>query len=452
MNREKAWKYMGIFLAVMLLFTGISRAADSFTVAQVRVKSPGKQMMTHTAAGSGTIVGAKERAVFVESGQKIFESYVKAGGYVKKGEILFTVDLDFLQEQIDACKNEEKRQRMANTDAAEQKKQKERQEQAAIQWAEEDYARAREKSAAAVQTAWEERDAAAERLEEYRNTRQDFVNENAVGEEDLTAQLEEELRAKERALEASILENREMEAQAARSLEDAQMAPAKDHTLEMAEMELQEKVEKLERLQKLYEAGGNIYAPADGTVTEILLHAGEVSGEGAALLLAEGGDSCQFLAFVKGEEEDYVTVGSSISLEGTKELEKLKDLSVESIQTAVNENGESVKELTVLLPEGAGKIGQRAEYVVSKEAGNAELCVPLAALHQENQQYFVYVLEENAGILGKEWVARALQVTVEDRNESVAALSSSALSSQAKVIIETDRAIEDGSRVRLMEE
>ena len=42
-------------------------------------------------------------------------------------------------------------------------------------------------------------------------------------------------------------------------------------------------------------------------------------------------------------------------------------------------------------------------------------------------------------------------MTVEDKNESLAALENGVLSGDQQIVIETDRFIEDGSRVRLGE-
>ena len=94
MGRKKAIKLFGIFLILMLLFTILSRSADSLTIARVQVRSPGKQVITHTVSGSGTVTSETEEAVFVLANQKIKKVYIKEGSRVQKGDVLFEVDLD----------------------------------------------------------------------------------------------------------------------------------------------------------------------------------------------------------------------------------------------------------------------------------------------------------------------------------------------------------------------
>ena len=54
-------------------------------------------------------------------------------------------------------------------------------------------------------------------------------------------------------------------------------------------------------------------------------------------------------------------------------------------------------------------------------------------------------------MLGEVQVARKVDVAVEEKNETQAALRTGALSADQKVITASDRELEDGSRVRLQE-
>ncbi|MEF2653586.1 MAG: hypothetical protein U0M37_05220, partial [Blautia sp.] len=64
---------------------------------------------------------------------------------------------------------------------------------------------------------------------------------------------------------------------------------------------------------------------------------------------------------------------------------------------------------------------------------------------------FVYVTDKENTILGEQLVARKVEVTVRDKNNSYAALEEGSLSSEQQVIISTDREISEGSPVRLQE-
>ena len=55
--------YWQDFLSLMLLFTFLSRAADSVNVAQVETKTAQNQVITHEVTGTGKVMGTRERAV-----------------------------------------------------------------------------------------------------------------------------------------------------------------------------------------------------------------------------------------------------------------------------------------------------------------------------------------------------------------------------------------------------
>ena len=78
--------------------------------------------------------------------------------------------------------------------------------------------------------------------------------------------------------------------------------------------------------------------------------------------------------------------------------------------------------------------------------------MPLTALYEENSKYFVYVIEDADSVLGTVKKVRKISVEVEEKNETTAALKSGVLSKDQQVVVDTDREIQEGSRVRLNEE
>lgn len=79
MRREKLLKWIAVFFCAMLLFTFLSRAADSVSVARVQASTIQNQMITHQVSGSGTIEGTQEEAVFTLENQKVAQVLVQAG-------------------------------------------------------------------------------------------------------------------------------------------------------------------------------------------------------------------------------------------------------------------------------------------------------------------------------------------------------------------------------------
>lgn len=83
-KQRKLVKWIVIFFAAMLVFTFLSRAADSLNVANVDTKKMQNQVIAHNVKGTGRVEGTKEQAVFVLAGQKVEQVFAKEGQNVKK--------------------------------------------------------------------------------------------------------------------------------------------------------------------------------------------------------------------------------------------------------------------------------------------------------------------------------------------------------------------------------
>lgn len=114
-------KIMGMFagfLVMMLLFTLLSRAADSMTIVRVTVKKTERGKIPHQVTGTGKVVQNREQAVSTLPGQVVKSIYVEEGTQVKKGDILFEVDMESLQEQILNQKQEMQKADLQSQDRA----------------------------------------------------------------------------------------------------------------------------------------------------------------------------------------------------------------------------------------------------------------------------------------------------------------------------------------------
>lgn len=105
----------------MLCFTVLSRAADQMSVAVVSTSRPENRMITHEVRASGKIVQNQELAVTTEPNQRVKTLYVSEGDRVKKGDLLFEVDMTVLEEQILNQQQEMEKQNLTVSDAKSQK-------------------------------------------------------------------------------------------------------------------------------------------------------------------------------------------------------------------------------------------------------------------------------------------------------------------------------------------
>ena len=87
MDRKKVIGIFSGFLAVMLLFTILSRAVTGASMARVETVKIKTGTIDHKVTGSGRVEAGKEIAVYTESGQRVKEIFVREGQSVEAGEV-----------------------------------------------------------------------------------------------------------------------------------------------------------------------------------------------------------------------------------------------------------------------------------------------------------------------------------------------------------------------------
>ncbi len=123
--QEAAKRLLIGFFVLMLLLTGISRAADSVTVARVKAARIKSGVLNHIISGEGAIEAEAERYLGLYEGARVLEIAVKEGQQVEEGELLFTYDLqelenirENLQRQLIIAKLSLEKERLAHEPAA----------------------------------------------------------------------------------------------------------------------------------------------------------------------------------------------------------------------------------------------------------------------------------------------------------------------------------------------
>ncbi len=99
-EKQKIWKLTGAFFAAMAAFTLLSRAAYQHGIAVVATQAPAGGTISHQVVLTGKTVQNQEQAVTTEAGLRIAGVYVNEGQQVKQGDVLFSLDLDYLDEEI----------------------------------------------------------------------------------------------------------------------------------------------------------------------------------------------------------------------------------------------------------------------------------------------------------------------------------------------------------------
>ena len=565
--KKKIIQMLGGFLALMLLFTMLSRAADSVGIPRVDVVTAQKMSITHKVTAEGKVEQNRELAVSTEPNQLVKAIYVREGQQVEKGELLFELDMDELKEQILLAKQELEKQALQTGDSqsaqdvAAQRKAVEQQQAAS------NYADAKSQADKAVEKAKQELEAAKKALEEYVSKMSDGTEKDSVEAElkkaagekekaceqakkeyqELERELEEkisealtqaeaaeaartdtegqteegaaaegagsldsrkietELRnqyqsaltaAKEKADNAEkemqnaelVLEeyqanrtaqekteNQTSKAQLKEAVQEKQAAyeeavedrssslrsaessvagasvpDARDSTVAIAGIEREQKELELSKLEALEAAQGKVTAPVRGVVTKIMLTTGDRTPDGTAVLLADLSSGARFAAQVPKEQEKYIARKDEAVLTTGNNGKQITGLEISSVR--VSEENPDMLDVTIDLAADTLEMGVAATMEVSRKSGTYQSCLPLSAIHYDNNQAYVLVAEESETVLGSEMTARRVDVTIEDKNEQYAALQEGVLTSEQKVVKGSDRSVEPGGRIRLAEE
>lgn len=309
------------------------------------------------------------------------------------------------------------------------------------------YSQQKEQAQKAVQAASQALDEANAALNTYEASK-DQEAEN--GEDTKKQQLLANVQETKDAYDAAVAAQQQGNKAAARQVEDANTPKGSDSTAEINEITEQQQELAISKLEELEAAGGEVKAPVSGIVTKINIITGERTPDGTAVMMAEDAAGTKLSFLVSKEQEKYVSKGDAVSILPSGSQNAITDYTVSSVEKDSEET--DMIRVTVNLPKGALEIGTAAEVEITKQSENYTQTIPLQAVYEDMGRNYVLVVQETSGILGTEYQASRVDVTVLDKNDTIAALQDGSLSSDQMVIVSADRVIQDGSRVRLDED
>lgn len=474
--KKIAIKCFTIFLVIMFLCTVISRVADSLTVAKVTAETASAKKIEHIVEAEGMVEKNRELAVLTESDLLVKTVYVGEGEKVEENAVLAEIDVTQLEEVMQGIRNEIKVMELQNQQAKKTEENAQTSKETSQNRAKEDYNRTVQENSAMLQKAQKELEAAKEALNAYQKTTEKqitnknlqqtqsegeakeksvssensqatptLVAQSQVSEESQLESLQAEIKRAQEAYDGAKTSYEQALREAVRQVEDAENAlVSQDASVEVNNISIEEKKGKLEKLEKIRQAEGKITAPVSGVITQSFLSVGQKTTDTACFTMADISSGMRFVAEICKEDAKYVQVGSKVTLKTAGN--SMKDLKVESLEK--NEDNENLK-VTVLLTSDKISIGDSATMTIVNQSELYDTAVPYSAIHSEDDRNYIYVAEQEETILGKEYIARAIEVEILDKNEKYAALSAQAIDLETKIITDSDRYIEAGSRVRL---
>lgn len=441
---SRALRALAAFFIIMMIFTVVSRVTSSLTMAWVTAERPAERKIEHNVYAEGSVEKNREFAVLTESGILVKTVCVVPGQKVAQGETLAELDKEHLAEQIQRLREEIEILRLTGESAARAQQAERRAQQTAKTRAVEDAQLALGDAQALYEAAAAEHISASDAYHSYESAHVADAGDEAVYAQLLA--LQETMKAKQAACDDAFRRLRDAQLAAERAKADANVEDGADDSAGIQAIRMEQKERELAGLEELQQAGGVVTAPADGIVTEVYLATGQMTTETAAVTMADPSSGLRYQAQVGRQDAAYVSVGAGVTLE--KNSRKYEGLTIDVVQN--NEDGSCT--VTVNLDaETPLSIGDTASMEIRQVSGPYRTVVPAGALHVENGNYYVYVVEEEAGVIGKQYQLRRVDVRVRDQNHLYAALEEGALSSESLVVTDCDRYVEAGSRVRLRE-
>lgn len=457
MDRKKIAKIFGGFLAVMLMFTIVSRAVSGAAMARVETVRMATGTIKHEVTGNGRVEAGREVAVYTETGQRVKEICVQEGDAVKRGDVLFTLDMDKLNEQIAETQQEMEKIKLQSEDVQNAKALEQQNQQTAKQRAQEDYNQAVSQGDATVTEAKRAWDEAEQALQNFINSSADAgegsegdASGDAAERETQKAALEQAAAEAKAAYDAAVSSRIDNIRTAARALEDAAMAKSTpDSTAKQNDITRQQQELALDKLIALKDAGGEVKSTVDGIVTQVVVTTGDLTSDGAAVRLADTSEGGRLTVSVDKSYLEYLAIGSPVDLQPVGSKNVISDYTISSMTK--NTQDDNLMDVTIDLPKGVIETGTFVDATIAPKSENYTTVIPLQALRGSQNEYYVLILEEEQGVMGSELVVKRLDVEVVDKDSTSAALQEGLLTGEQEIISNSSRIIQEGSKVRRME-
>lgn len=208
------------------------------------------------------------------------------------------------------------------------------------------------------------------------------------------------------------------------------------------ELDLVRAEKELARITELEAASGRVCAETEGVVAEVSVKPGKtVTGEE---IVAIGDGRLAFSGTVEKKLGEFLKPGTKLELQ-YGESRKVYEAVVETVDylSAGDRAG-----FTAAIGEDAGILGASASFRLGLQSGQYDQVIPIAALRQESDGYFVLITKSEKTILGEELVAEKVPVELLEKSSSQAAVRG-AFTISDRLITSSTRIIEAGDRIRI---
>lgn len=400
MSKYKSIKIIAYFLLAMLLLTFLSRFSDSLTIARITTDKVESNTINHDIVSEGILYSSNEKAIATVSEIIINSVDVSVGQSVNIGDTLFSLSMDSIEQAISTYQK-----------TVDDKNK-------SVKRAEEDYNMAVTNQNNIINSARNDMDNAKIQLDnasldEYEMLNQDYLSKKSI-------------------YESAVNDKEKVLTDSKRVLEDAQ------------NVDVSRENDKLNKLISIKNDEGKIKADQKGIISKVNIEQGSVTSDMTAMCMSINGSQNKLTIEVDKNEQKYLTVGQKVNVELSNAF--VDNATIESISQS--KELQDMLSVVIQLPIGEGNVGESASVKISSESKKYQCCIPIEALHQDGNNYFIYVVSTKDTILGKEEIASKIDVKIEDMNGKYAGTDDLSIMYDQEIIISSNKNIENQDRVR----
>lgn len=458
-----------IFMAAIIGFTFVSRAAQSITTAIVETKKAVSGKISHEISSSGKIESASEYVIQVPEGLWVKELSVKEGDEVEQDTLLFVtsgntnlmrVREDFLAWERKASMNlsgladtylqayEDWQRYLVKTKNWYWKADDDlKEDELELTVREKEYEYFDCCKTYYINFATEEKIRLGLLTGNLENANKVTVNSQKdcqkLQKELNTAQDEywKYKRSRERSYQFS---RQEDEKKCREALEKA--IPEYKEALGEYEGDLFTKVRAIEDAFNSYiDEEGNVFTTIPGIVQEINIKEGATTPASASIVIAMLTQKKQVQIQVSADMEEYLSIGDESILKKYGTSEEISGQRITNIE--YNEKDNALLDITVETDDEFLGIGDMVAVEINKQSEQYSFVLPLDCIHIESGNTYILALKETEGILGSILKAEKLSVKILEKNSDYVAVTSDEIADR-EIIVRTDREVEAGSRIR----
>ena len=399
-DRDRTFTHVLLFFFVMVLLTLIARGTAGAKLARVSVISPGGQELKQSVQFFGTAKPVANVFITVPSGLTIEKVLKEPMDSVAKGDAIALINQAALDELVI-------RQRASL-------RQMELSLESQLKWSD-----VSDRDLKAAQKAC---DKAQESFDKIKDDDEVSVEDKTAAREKLNAAQETLRLAQEAYLEEMLLEQ-----PGARTL-----------VLDIAALEA-----KINTLVFFQEQQYQILSESTGLLADLSLEENMVTTGSEVIGICTSGNGLT-LTFQASKEDANNILKYEPDLKATQE--ELEE-ALRSFDPDINTLGQNMVTFTAKLRE-TGWTDKGISITGDLWRSDYDLCVPMSALRQDSDGYFVYVMETTQTLMGIDKRVVRRDIYIENTDGRYAAVSGN-ISSNDQVILSSSKPLSDGDSVRV---